>query len=407
MATQNNSDTTNAETLAQAAKDLGVSFVQPAGAAAAATTAPEKKGREEIDQRAEDDEDEEEKKRADDAEDEDENEKGASAEDDEEESDDDKSDENEDDEKSDDEDEEESDEKEDDDEEDDDKAEDPAKDAKAAAAKALAKGLKNFEPEQRKQVQSVVDGIVANIVKGERAETERLGGRVTELTQQLEQAEKKHGPTIVGSVHPMFLVDEEAGFDERLEKIEKFLDWADANKDGVEAKGEPGEKDYEPAIAAEAIRERARELRKERDKIIPAARENLKTRAQIEANLKRVYPKAFDPKSEEYAAINTVLKRLPELKQFADMRVIALKQFLGDRALAELIKQQKEKKPSGQEQRDPKKPKKPVPRAPGGGSPAKGSAFEPKAGGKPNAAKAVEKFTKGEGTLEDAVAALI
>jgi hypothetical protein len=272
--------------------------------------------------------------------------------------------------------------------------------------------LKDADPEVRKLAQAAVDEFIDKVVVKQRAETDRLGSRVTELTTELETEKKNKGPMIVGNVNPVFMADDAAPIDEREAKIEEFERWAARNANGYNL---PGSEDYDekkPSWTAEQIESRLTQLLHEKKKILPAARENLQKRAEIDKALRGIYPAIFDPKTAEYAQVQQVLKALPELKQFADHRVIALKQILGDRALADLLaKQKKESSPTGQAK--PKgsatQPKKPAPRAPGGGSPAKGGVHDHKSKqtAAPQAVKKVMQDPKDKTAFRGAVAALV
>jgi len=283
--------------------------------------------------------------------------------------------------------------------------------AKIDTTKEVATALKDLPEETRTRVQGVVDKIVGRVVGRERAEKERLGTRVEELTSELSTANASKGPVQIAGVNPLMLLENEAALSEHEAKLEKFIDWADDNAAGVNLPDSEGYDETKPTFTADEIRKRKREVLREQSKIVPQARANLQQRATIEKNLRAVYPAAYDPKAPEYAAIERVLKALPEIRQFADARVLALKQYLGDRALAELIEQRKEQKPTGQQKQQPKEQpaKKKVPRAPGAGSPAKGSVLAHKSN-KPAASEAVSKVMKdpgNKGAFEDAVSSLI
>jgi hypothetical protein len=278
-------------------------------------------------------------------------------------------------------------------------ASNPGKAEKDAAAAQLADKLKDATPEARAAAQAVIDGIIDGVVVKERAETTRLGARVTELAAELETAQKAKGPTIVGSVNPVFMADDEAPIDAREAEIEEFERWAARNANGSNL---PDAKDYDetkPSYTAEQIEQRLTQVLHEKKKILPAARANLQERAKIEKNLRIIYPAIFDPKAPEYAQVQQVLKVLPELKQFADHRVIALKQILGDRALADLLaKRKKESSPKGkiEQPKGATPPKKTPPRAPGGGAPAKGGVLDPR-GKQAAAPDAVKKVMSNPG----------
>lgn len=257
----------------------------------------------------------------------------------------------------------------------------PGKSDKEAAAKELNAKLKDASPEVRKAAQAVVDQVIDGIVVKERAEKERLGARVTELTTELDAAQKAKGPTIVGAINPVFMADDAAAIDDREEKIEQFERWAakSIREGGVNPPDKDGYDETKPSYTVEQIENRLEQVLHEKKKILPAARANLQKRAEIDKALREIYPAIYDPKTPEYAQVQQVLKVLPELKQFADYRVIALKQILGDRALADLLaKRKKESSPQGKDKKEATPLKKTPPRAPGSGSPAKGSVLDPK-----------------------------
>lgn len=290
----------------------------------------------------------------------------------------------------------------------------PAKADKDAAAKELETALKDAAPEVRAAAQKVIDGLIDKVVVKERAEVGRLGSRVTELTSELEHEQRRKGPTIVGTVHPSFMADDVSFVDEREEQIEKFERWAASSirAGGVNLPDSGNYDDKKPSYTVDQIEGRLDELLHEKKKILPAARANLQTRATIDQNLRAIYPAIYDPKTPEYAQVQQVLKALPELKQFADYRVIALKQILGDRALAEILaKRKKESLPQGQ---DKKKGaalplKKTPPRAPGSGATAKGGVLDPKSSktAAPEAMKKVMKDPGNKAAFAGAVGALL
>lgn len=285
-------------------------------------------------------------------------------------------------------------------------AADPAKEEKDAAKKEVAAKLKDLPPEVRQRAQAVIDGVIGRVVAKERAENGRLGQRVTQLSTELEAAQKAKGPTVVGNVNPMFMVDDESAIADRVETIERFERWARKNQNGSNLPDSERYDPKQPSYTADQIEAQLETVLHEKNRIIPAARANLQQRAVLDTNLRKFYPAVFDPKTPEYAAVQQVLKTLPELKQFADYRIIALKQFLGDKALTEIVQKQIDKKPAGQSGKtDPKAPRKTPPRSPGSGSPAKGGALE-RTSSKPAAAQAVSKFAKDPSRKNLASAAL-
>lgn len=243
----------------------------------------------------------------------------------------------------------------------------------------LKSALESLPEESR---ESVAKAFTAELGKAKSA-TERLGQRIEQLSAEVETERKRQGPVQVAEVPAALMLETEEQIDEHEQKLENFLDWAEDNAAGFNL---TDSEDYDPAkptYTPEQIRARRREVERERSKLLPTARANVAKRAALDNNLRALYPAAFDPKSEEYTAIENVLKAVPQLRQFPDARIIGLRQFLGARALAKLIEQQKEPDPKGKKsagkdnsQPQEKKAKKPVPRAPGNGSPAKGSVLQ-------------------------------
>lgn len=244
--------------------------------------------------------------------------------------------------------------------------------AKADAAentKAVAR-LKDLAPELRTRVQEILDTRIGQIraqsTEKVTAAEEKAAGletRVSELATELEETKARGGaPVIVPGVHPLFLANTEAEIDGRLEQLERFEDWADANREGYEGDGTASD----PSYTAEQIRARLREIRKEKERIIPAARKLLTERASDEAAARTAYPDFFDPKKPEYRARQAVFKALPELRRLPNAHTLALQFVLGEQALAE------RKKTAANGGKEVKLPPK-APRAPGTGGGGKGT----------------------------------
>jgi hypothetical protein len=286
------------------------------------------------------------------------------------------------------------------------------KDAADKAAAKLADETKQFVnvklkdlPEAvRTRVQSVLDARIGKISADSKAEQARLETRVEELTDELEETKAKVGsaPVSIPGVHPLMLIASEKELDERLERIDAFEDFAEQYPEGYD--GDGTEKD--PAWSAEQIRTKMRELKRERDRIIPAAKENLKVRAVKDAEVKAKYPALFDRKSEDYRSAQALMKLMPELNRHADRSVLIARLILGEKALAELGKP-KTGKPGDKTPVTVKK----APRVPGGGGTARGSVVaRSSADDRPAADSAVQKVMKNpsdKNAFKGAVAALI
>lgn len=275
----------------------------------------------------------------------------------------------------------------------------PGSEYAADTAKLLNTRLKDLAPEQRKVVEGIIGARIGQIVAKERTERERLGQRVEELAAENQQLQASKGPRIVdATVHPTELIESPDELTARTEKLDEWLDWADDHKDGIEPVGEPGEEGYKPGHTKDEIRDQARKWRKEKEQLIPRVRETLRARAQGDAVLRQVMPEMFDPKTNEYRFAQQMLQQLPQLRRFADFRGILAQQILGTKLLNDRYEAFKKKAaPGNGGQPDEKaKPKpgvtlrKPAPRAPGSGTPAKGSVVARELD-KPAAAQAVSK----------------
>ena len=241
-----------------------------------------------------------------------------------------------------------------------------AKADQEATAQAVAK-LKDLAPELRTRVQGILDSRIGQIraqssekIEAAVSKAAELETRVSELSTELEETKSRGGaPVIVPGVHPLFLANTEAEIDGRVEKLEAFEDWADANRDGVEGDGTP----ENPGYTADQIRARLREIRREKERIVPQARKLLQDRAADEAAVRVAYPQAYDSKSPDYRARLAVMKTLPELRRLPQAHTLALQIVLGEKALAAL------KAGAGKETTTPPK----APRVPGAGGAAKGA----------------------------------
>lgn len=302
-------------------------------------------------------------------------------------------------------------------------AEAAANSPEALAAKKLAEEnaqfvgvkLKDLPEPVRKRVEDVLNARIGKIsadTKAEKARVEaeqtRLAARVEELSGELEEAKKggSRAQVQIPGVHPLFLVGAESELDDRIRAIEEFEDFADRNRDGFNLPESENHDPKQPTWTAADIRARARELQREKDKVIPEARANFKTRAEKDTALKAQFPALFDRKSDEYRTAQTLAKTMPELRRHADMNELIARLILGGKALAAL-------KPGAAApvtRTAPIVPRK-APRVPGGGGPAKGSdlARHP-ADERPAASEAVKNVMKDPSnrkTFESAVGALI
>lgn len=234
--------------------------------------------------------------------------------------------------------------------------------------------LKHLPKEVRERVQAVIDKRIGKVIAKERTTREALAVKNAELEQALEAANQSaasaNAPAIPG-VHPLMLAKTEAELDARLAQIDQAEDFATQFWDGY-----PGDEDNpnDRPMEAAAIRKSWHELKRERDRIIPAARQLLKDRAAFVADTRKIAPTFFDQKSADYTAVQTALKLMPEISARPDAAALAVKLVLGDRALQAI--KAKAAKPPASTAAAPKK----APKVPGSGGPAKGDGAAPARG---------------------------
>lgn len=244
-------------------------------------------------------------------------------------------------------------------------------------AKLLEKSLKELPADTRKKVETVIGSRIGQIVAKERTERERMGARVEELTQENEQLAAEKGPRFVSAdVHPTLLAESEAELGDRKSKLDKWIDWAEDNADGVNLPDSDGYDESKPTYTKDHVRSQARMWKRERDELIPQVRETLRARTKGDAVLKEAFPQLFDAKSAEYATGKKFLKMMPQLKRYANANAIAAAFVLGQAKLEELLGAKA--KTAGDKEKAKNKNsetviRKPAPRAPGSGSQAKGS----------------------------------
>ncbi len=267
-----------------------------------------------------------------------------------------------------------------------------AKDAAALAAetkKFVNLRLKDLPELTRKRVEAAIGARIGPVIGKSRAEQARLEARVEELTDEVEEAKKSAtAPVNIPGVHPLELVATSAELDTRLEQIDAFEEFAADNPDGTE--GDPAK--GIPPWTPEQIRGKMRELKRERDRVIPAVRAKLQARASIDADLKKSYPALFDRKSEDYRSAQALLKQMPELRRHANANVLIAQLIQGAKALAD-----KAKLPAAGSKPAATEPRK-APRVPGAGSSGRGSPISTPAGaGKTNAAAAITRLNQNPG----------
>ncbi len=289
-------------------------------------------------------------------------------------------------------------------------AEDPeAKELNGETERIVKAKLKDLPEPQRKIAQSIINERIGAISAKSKAEAERLSARVVELTGELEAAKADKGPVVVQGIHPALLAETPEQIDRIATELDQAEDLLEPFRDtGIEADEDKGV----PAFSPAQVRERLREIARERERMLPKARELLQKRAEAEAGLKTTFPAIFDPRTEEYRAAAELRKQLPELRRMPDAAVFVAKFVLGSQALAALAKPGKQA-PAGADKKPATAKTTPAtrkaPRAPGDGSAALGSVLDASGGQQPDADGAVRTFTQNRSreNLKGALRALV
>lgn len=261
--------------------------------------------------------------------------------------------------------------------------------------KIVSSRLKDLPAAQRKTVEAVIGERIAKISARKQADVDRLKTRVVELNDELVTARKGGGSKVaLQNVHPTMLVETAEELNAYADTLEEHESMLEAVRDtGVEADAEKGQ----PGYTAEQIRARLRDIRKERERILPAARDLLAKRQADAASVKAALPTLFDPTTDEYRQADKLRRQLPELRRHPDAETIIAKIVLGTIALEGLTKENGRRAPvrkTTSEVRQTTVTTRKAPRAPGRGSAALGSVLDDPRQQQSDASGAVKTFMK-------------
>lgn len=138
-------------------------------------------------------------------------------------------------------------------------------------------------------------------------------------------------PPVAANLHPLALADKPEQIDGYEKSLEDFITWGKANWDGSEevaaTADQPGQRAYTAAEIRKAVAQREQELRK----VIPAARENLKVRQNMQQFAQGLYPDLFDAQKPEGQALTGLIRQYPFLKSIPNIHTIAGDAFVGDK----------------------------------------------------------------------------
>jgi len=216
------------------------------------------------------------------------------------------------------------------------------------------------------------------LLEAERTLTKELTARVSELEEQGRAA-----PAGGGAINPLLMAETDAELNKREDYLWQVEEFCEEHIDGYEAE-KPGEQSY---TAAE-IRRRLLEVRRERERDLPRARETLKRRTAYEAVTREAYPELADPRSELSVEAARWAARIPGVKALPEYKLVLGDLLAGRKA--------REGKAKGQ----PKPAARPAPPVPGAPVPPRSGVQQP---GKPKGRSTMETFAEG-GFSDDALA---
>ena len=233
-----------------------------------------------------------------------------------------------------------------------------------------AKSIKHLPEEVQKEVQSIIDRRIGQVVKQRKTlETElelaeSRARRAEEAQQELETklAESSSVP-VNARVDPLMLADEAKvdEYDRHLAQLEKL---AIENWDGYE--DEQGN-----SWSAQDIRKQYQAIREQRERLVPQARETARKRMQFEQAARQVHPELFDRSTQEHKAISAYMKAFPQLRVVPNIHMILGDAIKYERLRAEQGKNGKNKVESVKKAPPPKAPvpSNPPPPRPSGPAP--------------------------------------
>lgn len=247
---------------------------------------------------------------------------------------------------------------------------------------------KGDKPELPPEIQRRIDARIEKEI-GKRKELQDLLDRAEARVRELEEAAEERSAAGNGRKRGLSGLSERelAG---RETELREFLDWADDALDEMgtdaDAAVEAGGKKYTRAD----IKERRRELRRELEQDIPAARQANQDRAKLRQTIvKDAYPDLLDPRSEDSITLRRAARMFPDLAAHPQFEVMVGDMLEGARQ-REMKAAAKAK--SGKEGAESEKGKKPapVPKPGAAGAPAGKPSGDPNKKKTPDLAKILD-----------------
>lgn len=205
----------------------------------------------------------------------------------------------------------------------------------------------------------------AELAETEKARADAAEAREAELKTQLAEA-KAQGSGIRGQESgqsQLLAAETEAdisAFEKRLDQLEEFID--EHIDEGYTA-DDPEKKSYTPA----ELRKMQRQIARQRQTLIPQAREALKQRQTAVEEAKKVYPDLFKAGTELKTKADALLRDYPELKAMPNVMI-----FIGDALAKAAERAAPAKKPAAEPKKEPAKIPSPSAPKPAPASPDEG-----------------------------------
>lgn len=132
-------------------------------------------------------------------------------------------------------------------------------------------------------------------------------------------------------MHPLYLENDPALIDKRLEEIHQFEIFALDNDEGDVEIGET-------VYSQKDIRKHLADIRHEREAVLPRVRESMKLRSSAEDAAKKTYPEIFDRNTQEYRFYQEVIKTVPQLRKLPQISIMIGDMIRGARVRSESVK---------------------------------------------------------------------
>ena len=165
------------------------------------------------------------------------------------------------------------------------------------------------------ELQAEIDERIGKVIGKQKELQEKLDGALAEL-----EAAKNSGVAVKLDMHPLLAATSEEAIAKFETDADAFEKWARTNRAGYTQKDSEGNVTQE--FTADDIRDRLEDVRAERARLVPQARERLAKRLEADALAKTTYPKLFERGAPEQLEAEKLLSEIPGLRLVPMARVI-------------------------------------------------------------------------------------